>query len=132
MVISIAVQLLLSIVVGAQIVSATCTSTPITLPWQNVTLKDGVAFNRGIAIQLGEQPVSLRGSTSLINTRLRNARDCEIGNASIQSGCQGSSGSSFDIQQSSTWTNAPVGTWNVTYLDPAQNDETVIDGYDTA
>ena len=125
-----------SLILAASLVplaQAACSSLePVRLPWSNVTLADGIAFNRGIGIQLGGQPVSLRATTLLSNTRLRNSRDCDFGNASVQSGCQGASGSSFDIDQSSTWTSAPQGTWNVTLSDPVQSDETVIDGYDTA
>ena len=126
-------SLILVLIALAQVTEATCPSiNPVSFPWSNVTLADGIAMNRGIGIELGGQPVSLRATTLLSNTRLRNARDCAFGNSSVQSGCQGASGSSFDIQQSPTWANAPEGTWNVTTIDPARADETVIDGYDTA
>jgi hypothetical protein len=109
-----------------------CSIEPISIPWTNVSLADGVAVNRGISIQLGGEPVALRATTIFNNCRIRNARDCEFGNATSQSGCQGASGSSFDIAKSTTWESAPEGGWNVSVIDPHEADETVIDGYDVA
>ena len=111
-----------------------CNGPPISLPWINNTLQDGVAVERGIYVGMGaNQILGLRATTTFNNSRVRNARDCQqLGNASAQSGCQGSSGSSFDISQSKTWVAAPPGAWNVTTIDTHQSDETVIDGYDTA
>jgi hypothetical protein len=108
-----------------------CSVAPLSLPWTNISLADGVAFNRGISTQLGGEPISLRATTIFNNCRIRNARDCEFGNATSQSGCQGASGSSFDINKSPTWASAPEGAWNVSVVDPHEADETVIDGYDT-
>jgi hypothetical protein len=65
-----------------------CSLDPVSLPWANITLADGVAVNRGIDIPLAGQPVSLRATTMLSNCRIRNARDCGFGNATIQSGCK--------------------------------------------
>jgi hypothetical protein len=123
---------IVTLVTVAQAIGDMCSLDPVSLPWANVTLADGIAFNRGIEILLGGQPVSLRGTSMLSNLRIRNARDCGFGNASIQSGCQGSSGSSFDITKSPTWEAAPQDGWNVTAVDAPQIGETVIDGWDTA
>ena len=123
---------LLTFAAIAQANLGTCSLDPVSLPWSNVTLADGVVANRGISIQLGGQPVALRATTLLSNCRLRNSRDCGNGNASVQSGCQGSSGSSFDIQESATWVDAPQGTWNVTTIDAPEGEETIVDGYDIA
>jgi hypothetical protein len=112
--------------------SSECSIDPISLPWANITLADGIAVNRGIDIQLGGQPISLRATTMLSNCRIRNARDCGFGNASAQSGCQGASGSSFNIEESPTWFTASQGTWNISTEDTHGIGETVIDGYDTA
>jgi hypothetical protein len=115
-----------------QAAADSCSIDPLSLPWTNTSLADGVAANRGIGIQLGGQPISLRATTIFNNCRIRNARDCQLGNATSQSGCQGASGSSFDIAKSTTWQSAPQGAWNVTVVDPHDSGETVIDGYDVA
>ncbi|MCJ1353674.1 MAG: hypothetical protein MMC33_003661 [Icmadophila ericetorum] len=107
-----------------------CNISPLSLSIANITLADGVTANRGMQSQIGGELLSLRLTTLLDNTRLRNARDCELGNASVASGCQGSSGSTFDLAKSPTWVAAAPGAFNVSVIDPFDPGESVIDGWD--
>ncbi|KAI9672443.1 MAG: hypothetical protein M1829_004522 [Trizodia sp. TS-e1964] len=102
--------------------------SPISLPLTNITLHDGVAANRGLYLLAGSQPLGLRATTLFNNTRCRNVRDCQLGNATANSNCDGSSGSSFDISASKSWTPAAPGTWNVAIIDLHDGQETVADG----
>jgi hypothetical protein len=109
-----------------------CWTEPISIPWTNISLAGGVAPSRGISIHLGGEPIALKATTIFNNCRIRNARDCEFGNATGNAECQDASVSSFDIAKSTTWESAPEGAWNVSVIEPHDNNETVIDGYDTA
>jgi hypothetical protein len=78
-----------------------CDIAPLSLKIQNVSLADGIAVNRGIAVQLAEnQTAGLRVTLTLNNTRIRNIFDCSYisANSSQLSACQGASGSVFDPQ----------------------------------
>ncbi|KAI9828035.1 MAG: hypothetical protein M1832_003562 [Thelocarpon impressellum] len=109
-----------------------CDVKPISLPWANITLPDGITIQRGIYVALGKsQGLGLRATTILNNTRLRNIRDCQgSANASQQSGCAGASGSNYDLTKTSSWVNVSPSEWNVTTIDAHSIDETVLDGYE--
>lgn len=126
-------SLLISLIIFSSVGSAgNCSIAPLSLPWTNYTLPDGIAVNRGIFVELGGQPASIRCSTTISNTRIRNARDCQLQNATTQSTCQGASGSNFDPLRSKTWRAATPQNWKVTVIDPHRADETVLEGYDVA
>ena len=107
-----------------------CRLDPASLPRASTTLGDDMVFNRGIDVHPGGEPMSLRVTRILENVRNRNARDCGFGNASIRAGCQETSGSSFEIENSPTWATSRQGTWKVTAVDAHNGVETVIDGSD--
>ena len=121
---------LLCVTVFGQALANDCTIPPLSLPITNNTLADGIALNRGIFAQIGGEQVGLRISTLFNNTRVRNARDCEQGNATSESGCIGASGSVFDPTKSPTWVTAALGDWNASTVDPLEAGETDIDGWD--
>lgn len=110
------------------------TAPPLSLRWYNITLDDGIGFNRGIYVLLGNpgQPLGLRATTLYVNTRIRNARDCAYGNETTATGCDGASGSSFDMENSRTHQKAPPGEWKVGAIDPHDSTEIITQGYDTA
>ena len=107
-----------------------CSISPLSLPIANITLADGVTANRGTEVEIGGELLSLRLSTLIENIRVRNARDCQLGNATVASGCQGSSGSTFDLTKTPTWVGAPLGTFNVSVIDPFDPGTTVANGWD--
>lgn len=107
-----------------------CSISPLSLPIANITLADGVTANRGTQIQIGGELLGLRLSTLIENVRVRNARDCQLGNATVASGCQGSSGSTYDLTKTPTWVGAPSGTFNVSVIDPFDPGTTVVNGWD--
>ncbi|MCJ1230812.1 hypothetical protein MMC12_007486 [Toensbergia leucococca] len=109
-----------------------CSILPRSLPLTNYTLGDAVARNRGIFVQIGGEPLGLRISTIINNTRVRNIRDCEEGNATAETGCAGASGSDFDVERSTTWQAAAPRDWNVSTVDPHEGGETVVEGWDQA
>jgi hypothetical protein len=110
--------------------SNNCSVAPLYLPIQNNTLDDGVASNRGIYCQLGNQQEGFRITFTLNTTRIRNSRDCDLqGNATAVTGCEGASGGVYSTN--GTFEAAPPGTFNST-LDPAPMGAQVINGYDTA
>ncbi|MCJ1475708.1 hypothetical protein MMC13_004371 [Lambiella insularis] len=115
-----------------KITADSCGTPPLLLPITNYTLADGVALNRGVGVQVGSQILGLRLSTRLANTRLRNADDCQQGNASIETQCAGSTGSIFDLTKSKTWSQAGPGGWNVSAIDPHEAGESIVDGWDMA
>lgn len=82
-----------------------CSIAPISLKLQNATFKNGVAINRGIEINLGDnQTVGLRPSWVWNNTRIRNKSDCTANNANStqETACEGASGSVFEPDNSFT------------------------------
>jgi hypothetical protein len=95
-----------------------CSTEPISIPWTNISLAGGVAPSRGISIHVGGAPAALKATTIFNNCRIRNARDCEFGNATSNAGCPDTSVSSFDIAKSTTWESAPDGAWDASVIDP--------------
>ena len=90
-------------------VVADCTIPPISQPLKNNTLKDGIALNRGIPVQLGGQSEGFRVTFTKQNTLIRNAQDCILkGNVTNVSGCWGASGGVFAVD--SNFKQAPDGT----------------------
>ena len=122
----------LCVLAFGQVAAKHCGVQPRSLPITNYTLGDGVALNRGIFVQIGGEALSLRISTGFSNTRLRNRRDCQQGNATAESGCVGASGSIFDLDKSNTWQRAAAGAWNVSVVDPREPGETILEGWDVA
>lgn len=112
------VHLFLLCLLPASVVAVNnCSVPPLLLPLKNNTLNDGVALNRGVPVTLGGQPEGFRTTFTLNNTRIRNARDCDLqGGAANATGCEGASGGVFDIDN--TFAIAPDGTWNVSTIDP--------------
>ncbi|KAI9773932.1 MAG: hypothetical protein M1840_006158 [Geoglossum simile] len=110
-----------------------CSVAPLILALENNTLPDGIALNRGVACSLGGQVQGFRLNFARNNSGIRNARDCEgAGSPANVSRCIGASGGVFSIPNSTTFSAAPNGAWNVTNIDPFPNGAHIIRGYDTA
>jgi hypothetical protein len=112
------------------LVGADCAIAPLALSIENVTLSDGVAQNRGIHVDLGDQPEGFRITFAINNTRVRNAQDCQVlGNATLKSTCLGSSGGVYDVQLHTFNTS---GSFNVSHIDPPPQNAVILQGADTA
>ncbi|KAJ9156054.1 Aspartic-type endopeptidase [Pleurostoma richardsiae] len=110
-----------------------CSVAPLVLPVKNVTFPDGIAENRGIEIILGNQVQGLRMSTTINNTRVRNALDCVSDDVETKLACEGSSGSVYSTTDGTFDRVYDLDEWNVTVVDPQPSDgTTVLQGYDTA
>ena len=121
---------LLFICLSPILVAADCTIPPLSLPLKNNTLDDGVALNRGIPSQLGDQSEGFRVTFTKENCLIRNGHDCILkGNVTNVSGCWGASGGVFNVD--SSFKQAPDGTWNGT-AEPPPSGATVLQGYDDA
>ncbi|KAF8253288.1 hypothetical protein K440DRAFT_625191 [Wilcoxina mikolae CBS 423.85] len=73
---------------------------PLSFPWTNYTafaLDTGISGNRGIPVYLAGYPMMLRETNLFNNTRVRNTKDCSGDSEILVAGCEGSSGSSFQL-----------------------------------
>jgi hypothetical protein len=59
----------------------------------------------------GNQILGLRATWVFNDTRVRNDGDCQIGNKSAVTACQGASGSTFDISANPGWNVLPHSKW---------------------
>ncbi|KAH0562035.1 hypothetical protein GP486_003261 [Trichoglossum hirsutum] len=128
------IRLLLIFFLAFSAAANNCSTKPLTLPIGNVTLGNGVAVNRGVYVKLGNQVTSLRLTTNLNNTGVRNALDCDLLNSTARTVCLGASGSIYAPESSNTWRQVSPDEFasNVSTIDTHAVGETVIVGYETA